>query len=103
MKEDYPTMLRTDVSLNNEGRNRLIYDELRYDRNVLRNEHDRLMSTITSAKKKNMTTLYQGLLQTGLVFFSYMDTVEQVRMTYVSIHIYYIITATSKKIIILND
>lgn len=52
MKEDYPTMLRTDVSLNNEGRNRLIYDELRYDRYALRNEHDRLMSTMTSEEKK---------------------------------------------------
>jgi len=26
----------------------MIYDELRYDRNILRNEYDRLMSTITS-------------------------------------------------------
>ncbi|AES74080.1 hypothetical protein MTR_3g114680 [Medicago truncatula] len=39
MKEDYPTIPRSDVSLNNKGHNRLIYDELRYDINKLGKEH----------------------------------------------------------------
>jgi hypothetical protein len=52
MKEDYPSMPRTDVSLNTEGLNRLIYDELRYNRNVLKEEHEGLMSTMTSEQRQ---------------------------------------------------
>lgn len=36
MKEHYPTMPRSDVSMNNDGLNRLIYEELRYDKDLLR-------------------------------------------------------------------
>jgi len=58
MKEDYPTMPWSDLSFNNEGRNRLIYDELRYDRNILKDEHQRLMSTMTSEQK----TIYDKIM-----------------------------------------
>ncbi|AES99143.2 PIF1-like helicase [Medicago truncatula] len=58
MKEHYPTMPRSDLSFNNEGQNRLIYDELRYDRNILKNEHKRLMSTMTLEQK----TIYDKIM-----------------------------------------
>ena len=51
MKEDYPTIPQSDVSLSNKGHNRLIYDELRYDKNKLRKEHRPLMSTMTLKQK----------------------------------------------------
>jgi len=42
----------SDVSLNNERLSRLIYDELRYDRNVLENEHVHLPPKTTSEERR---------------------------------------------------
>jgi phosphoribosylanthranilate isomerase len=52
LKDDYPTMPRPDVSLIHQFRNRLMYDELRYDHNVLKNEHSKLMETMTQEQKR---------------------------------------------------
>lgn len=43
MKDDYPTTPRSDVSIIHMARNRLMYDELRYDKNVMAEEHQSLM------------------------------------------------------------
>ena len=51
MKEDYPTMPRPDFSLIHESHNRLIYDEMNYNQQVLEDEHRRLMSTMTAEQK----------------------------------------------------
>lgn len=47
MKDDYPMMPLPDVSLIHQTSNRLLYDEMRYDCNVLKAEHRRLMETMT--------------------------------------------------------
>ncbi|XP_024636211.2 uncharacterized protein [Medicago truncatula] len=51
LKEDYPTMPRTDISLIHESRNRLIYDEMNYNQNMLEIEHNQLMSTMTAEQR----------------------------------------------------
>jgi RecA-family ATPase len=51
MKEDYPTMPKTDISMIHESRNRLIYDEMNYNQQVLEEEHNRLMSTMTAEQR----------------------------------------------------
>jgi hypothetical protein len=51
MKDDYPTMPRPDFSLIHESRNRLIYDEMNYNQQVLEDEHRKLMSTMTAEQK----------------------------------------------------
>ncbi|KEH15714.1 PIF1-like helicase, partial [Medicago truncatula] len=51
-KERYPSMPRIDVAINSVGLNRLIYDELRYNKDSLKEEHDRLMSTMTTEQKR---------------------------------------------------
>ncbi|KEH21931.1 PIF1-like helicase [Medicago truncatula] len=51
MKEDYPTMPRTDVSFIHESRNILIYDEMNYTQHMLEIEHQKLMSTMTDEQK----------------------------------------------------
>lgn len=52
MKDDYRTMPRSDVSILHMARNTLMYDELRYDKDVLAEEHARLMSTMTAEQKR---------------------------------------------------
>jgi len=52
MKDDYPTMPRSDVSILHMARNRLMYYELRYDKDLLAEEHARLMSTMTAEQKR---------------------------------------------------
>jgi hypothetical protein len=51
MKDDYPMMPQPDVSLIHQSRTRLLYDEMRYDRHVLENEHKRLMETMSQEQK----------------------------------------------------
>ncbi|XP_039688735.1 uncharacterized protein [Medicago truncatula] len=51
LKEDYPTMPRTDISLIHESCNRLIYDEMNYNQNMLEIEHNQLMSTMTTEQR----------------------------------------------------
>ena len=72
LKEDYPTMPRSDVSLICEARNRLLYDELNYNQQVLREEHDRLMSTMT-AEQKNVYDTIIARIDANLpgIFFLY--------------------------------
>ncbi|RHN60133.1 hypothetical protein MtrunA17_Chr4g0022121 [Medicago truncatula] len=67
LMERYPSMPRTDVSINSDGRNRLIYDELRYNKYSLKEEHDRLMSTMTTEQKSIYDTT--GLRPINKVFF----------------------------------
>jgi hypothetical protein len=57
MKKDYPSMPRPDVSLNTEGLNMLIYDELKYDKEQLLKEHAELMSTMTAEQRKIYDTI----------------------------------------------
>jgi Cdc6-like AAA superfamily ATPase len=56
-KDHYPSMPRTDVAINSAGLNRLIYDELRYNKDSLKEEHDRLMSTMTTEQKNIYDTI----------------------------------------------
>ncbi|RHN48987.1 putative DNA helicase Pif1, P-loop containing nucleoside triphosphate hydrolase [Medicago truncatula] len=49
---DSPTMPQPDMSLITERQNRLIYDELNYDRQSLAKEYTQLMSTMTSEQRK---------------------------------------------------
>lgn len=49
---DFPTMPQPDMSLITERQNRLIYDELNYDRQSLAKEYTQLMSTMTSEQRK---------------------------------------------------
>ncbi|WJX54791.1 DNA helicase [Trifolium repens] len=50
--KDYPDMPRLDEGLVPDRGNRLIYDELNYDRQTLAEEHLRLMSTMTSEQRR---------------------------------------------------
>ncbi|PNX70453.1 helicase-like protein, partial [Trifolium pratense] len=50
--EDFPELPKPDMRLVPEIRNRLIYDELNYDRQFLENEHRKLMSTMTTEQRK---------------------------------------------------
>jgi hypothetical protein len=50
--KDYPDMPRPDEGLVPDRGNRLIYDELNYDRQTLAEEHLRLMSTMTSEQRR---------------------------------------------------
>jgi ATP-dependent DNA helicase PIF1 len=50
-------MPRTDVAINSAGLNRLIYDELRYNKDSLKKEHDRLMSMMTTEQKSIYDTI----------------------------------------------
>jgi ATP-dependent DNA helicase PIF1 len=49
---DFPTMPQPDLSLITARQNRLIYDELNYDRHSLVEEHTQLMSTMTSEQRR---------------------------------------------------
>lgn len=49
---DFPTMPQPDMSLITDRQNRLIYDELNYDRQSLAEEYTQLMSTMTSEQRK---------------------------------------------------
>jgi hypothetical protein len=57
MKDDYPMMPLPDVSLIHQSRNMLLYDEMRYDCNVLKNEHKRFMETMTQEQKHVYDTI----------------------------------------------
>ena len=57
MKDDYPMMPLPDVSLIHQTRNRLMYDEMRYNRNVLKAEHKSLMDTMTQEQKHVYDTI----------------------------------------------
>jgi len=57
LKEDYPTMPRSDLSLICEARNKLLYDELNHNQQLLQEEHDRLMSTMTAEQKEVYDTI----------------------------------------------
>ena len=57
MKKDYPMMPRTDVSFIHHAQNRLMYDEMKYNKNQLREEHRRLMSTMTTEQKHVYNTI----------------------------------------------
>ncbi|XP_058784626.1 uncharacterized protein LOC131659455 [Vicia villosa] len=50
--EDYPEMPQPDRALLRERQNRLIYDELNYDRRSLLEEHRNLMSTMTTEQMR---------------------------------------------------
>lgn len=49
---DYPTMPNPDISLQSESHNKLIYDELNYDRATLAIEHNHLLSQMTSEQRR---------------------------------------------------
>ncbi|CAJ2631977.1 unnamed protein product [Trifolium pratense] len=49
---DFPTMPQPDLSMITARENRLIYDELNYDRHSLVEEYTRLMSTMTSEQRR---------------------------------------------------
>ena len=49
------------MSLIHQSRNRLLYDEMRYDRHVLENEHKRLMETMTQEQKHVYDTIMSGI------------------------------------------
>ncbi|GAU47161.1 hypothetical protein TSUD_287440 [Trifolium subterraneum] len=68
--EDYPTMPRADDSLLVVSGNRLIYDELNYDRQVLFEEHVRLMSTMTLEQRSVFDKIMRRVNQNkpGLFF-----------------------------------
>jgi len=57
MKDDYPMLPQPDVSLIHQSRNRLMYDEMRYDRSVLKAEHKSLMDTMTQEQKHVYDTI----------------------------------------------
>ena len=57
MKDDYPMMPLPDVSLIHQSRNMLLYDEMRYDCNVLKNEHKRFKDTMTQEQKHVYDTI----------------------------------------------
>jgi len=71
LKEHYPTMPRIDVSMNNDGRNRLIYDDLRYNKDLLKEEHERLMATMTMEQRIICNTIMAQIEanRPGLFFF----------------------------------
>lgn len=76
-------MPRTDVAINSAGLNRLIYDELRYNKDSLKEEHDRLMSTLTTEHKGIYDTIMARVdaNEQGLFFF-YMGTVVQEKLLF---------------------
>jgi hypothetical protein len=49
--DNYPDMPRPDAGLIPDRGNRLIYDELNYDKQLLAKEHRNLMSTMTLEQK----------------------------------------------------
>ncbi|GAU38772.1 hypothetical protein TSUD_279250 [Trifolium subterraneum] len=49
--ENFPEMPKPDMGLVPEIGNRLIYDELNYDRHALANDHRKLMSTMTTEQR----------------------------------------------------
>lgn len=55
--ENYPEMPQPDRSLVPEIDNRLIHEELNYNRPVLKQEHHRLMSTMTTEQRKVYDTV----------------------------------------------
>lgn len=71
LKEDYPTMPGTDVSLIHESQN-MIYDELNYNQQMLEIEHQKLMSTMT-AEQKNLYDKIMTRVDDNLpgIFFLY--------------------------------
>lgn len=50
--KDYKEMPKSDRSLIHEVQNRLIYDELNYNTDSLKEEHDRLMSSMTGEQRR---------------------------------------------------
>ncbi|CAH9121125.1 unnamed protein product [Cuscuta epithymum] len=69
---DFPTMPQPDPSLLSESQNRLLFDELNYDRTALAAEHIQLMSTMTSEQRHIYDTIMQGVeADTGGLFFLY--------------------------------
>ncbi|XP_058733993.1 uncharacterized protein LOC131605682, partial [Vicia villosa] len=55
---DFPIMPQIDASLTSESQNRLIYDELNYDTQLLAIEHTQLMSTMTVEQR----TVYDKIM-----------------------------------------
>lgn len=55
--ENYPKMPQPDRSLVPEIDNKLIHEELNYNRPVLKQEHHKLMSTMTTEQRKVYDTV----------------------------------------------
>ncbi|PNX74041.1 ATP-dependent DNA helicase PIF1, partial [Trifolium pratense] len=70
--KEYPTMPKPDSSLIPERHNRLIFDELNYDRQRLAEEHVRLMSTMTPEQRRVYETIMERVNERKPgVFFLY--------------------------------
>lgn len=67
---DFPTMPQPDMTSVPLDFNRLIYDELNYDRSFLASEHARILSTMTSEQRNIYDTVMECVLlnKPGLFF-----------------------------------
>ncbi|KAL7104044.1 hypothetical protein ACP275_08G219500 [Erythranthe tilingii] len=69
---DYPIMPRPDMSLLSQVQNRLIHDELRYDRQALAAKHGQLMANLTDEQKNIYDKIMLGIARKhGGLFFIY--------------------------------
>ncbi|CAH9075221.1 unnamed protein product, partial [Cuscuta europaea] len=69
---EFPSMPRPDRSLISESQNRLLHDELNYDRPSLAAEHLYLLSTMTVEQRNINETIMQCVTEDrGGVFFLY--------------------------------
>lgn len=66
--KDFPMMPQPDSSVSSEIPNRLIYDELNYDREVLAREHIQLLSSMTDQTRR-VYFLSMGLVDQGRHIF----------------------------------
>jgi hypothetical protein len=68
---DYPPMPRADPALIPDLENRLIHDEMNYNRGVLADEHSRLMSTMTDEQRQVYDRIMSRVDENkpGLFFF----------------------------------
>ncbi|GAU47014.1 hypothetical protein TSUD_403240 [Trifolium subterraneum] len=67
--DDYPDMPKPDIGLMPDRGNRLIYDELNYDRRLLAEEHRNLMSTMTLEQRSIYDKIMMRIQQKKPGFF----------------------------------
>jgi len=70
--KDYPPMPTADPALVPDLQNRLIREELSYDRGLLASEHDRLMGTMTDEQRNVYNRIMARVSENSLgLFFLY--------------------------------
>lgn len=69
---DFPTMPRPNMCLISESQNKVIYDELNYDRQSLTSEHAHLLSTMTIEQREIYDKITTSVAENrGGVYFLY--------------------------------